>query len=169
MAVLLRAAGLLAARNMTVTVDILGVGPLADLCREASRAFTGPTVLNMLGTVAYGSPLFELVWGYHAVILPSLSDEQPRIVYDAYSQAVPVLGSATAGLRDCVMDRETGSLVAPNDPVALADLIESAAARSSELESMGLAALRIARRRTHRNMHRDRQALLLEHFPALRP
>jgi hypothetical protein len=40
-------------------------------------------------------PFLSLLRGFDGALVPSLSDEQPRILYDAFSQAVPVIGSAT--------------------------------------------------------------------------
>ena len=107
-AVLLEAIRAVARKDIPVTLDILGSGDLADKCREVGAELHGSTHINMLGTVAYGAPLFELLRRYHAIILPSISDEQPRIVYDAYSQGVPALASKTAGLRDCIHENQTG-------------------------------------------------------------
>ena len=135
-AVLLEAIRAVAQKNIPLTLDILGSGDLADKCREVGAELHGSTHINMLGTVAYGAPLFELLRRYHAVILPSISDEQPRIVYDAYSQGVPVLASRTAGLRDCIHENQTGWFVEPNNVEALSDMIERAAGNVEELRRM---------------------------------
>ena len=132
------------------------------MCRQLSDEMQGPTRVNVLGTVDYGAPLFELLRRYHAVVVPSISDEQPRIVYDAYSQGVPVLATRTAGLRDCVADDKTGWLVEPNNAVALAVLIERATTNITALQTMGMEALRVARSMTHQRMHRERHRLLLQ-------
>ncbi|WP_333190780.1 hypothetical protein [Microcoleus sp. Pol7_A1] len=65
-----------------------------------------------MGTIAYGKELFRLLQEYHAIVVPSLSEDQPRIVYDdAYSQVVPILASNTDGLRDCIHNHKTGVIV----------------------------------------------------------
>jgi glycosyltransferase involved in cell wall biosynthesis len=160
--VLLEAIRAVARKNIPVTLDILGSGDLADKCREIGAELHGLTHVNMLGTVAYGTPLFELLQRYHAVILPSISDEQPRIVYDAYSQGVPTLASRTAGLRDCIEENRTGWFVEPNNVDELSGVIEHAAGNLEELRRMGMEALRVARSMTHQHMHFERQLLLLQ-------
>ena len=162
MAVLLEAIRAVARKNIPVTLDILGSGELAAKCRDVSDELHGLTRVNMLGTVAYGAPLFELLQRYHAVILPSISDEQPRIVYDAYSQGVPALASGTAGLRDCIHESQTGWFVEPNNVAELSRVIERAAGNVEELRRMGMEALRVARSMTHQRMHHERQLLLLQ-------
>jgi glycosyltransferase involved in cell wall biosynthesis len=160
--VLLDAVRLLAVKDVDVTLDILGAGDLFSMCRQIGESLRGRMRVNMLGTVAYGTPLFDLLRRYHAVVIPSISDEQPRIVYDAYSQGVPVLGTRTAGLRDCIDEDVTGWLVEPNNPAALAAMIERASIEVVALRRMGMAALAVAHSMTHQRMHRERQRLLLE-------
>jgi glycosyltransferase involved in cell wall biosynthesis len=167
-AMLLESIRVVAHKNVPVTLDILGSGELAARCAEVSAELQGLTRVNVLGTVAYGPPLFELLRRYHAVILPSISDEQPRIVYDAYSQGVPALASATAGLLDCIHESQTGWLVEPNNVDELSGLIERAAGNVTELRRMGMQALRVARSMTHQRMHLERQLLLLQLTSKLR-
>ena len=143
--VLLDAIRLLAAKDLHVTLDILGAGELLSMCRQIGDELQGGTRVKVLGTVAYGAPLFDLLRRYHAVVVPSISDEQPRIVYDAYSQGIPVLGTRTPGLRACIDESVTGWLVEPNDAAALATVIERASFDLSALERMGITALGVAR------------------------
>jgi glycosyltransferase involved in cell wall biosynthesis len=110
--------------------------------------------------VAYGAPLLALLRTYDAVIVPSISDEQPRIVFDAYSQAVPILASNTPGLRSCVRDGETGLLTKPNDAGALTEMLHQVSLERTKLFHMGLQSLQEARRMTHQEMHRKRASLL---------
>ena len=63
------------------------------------------------------------------------------MVFDANAQAVPVIASATDGLRPHVEHGRTGWLVPPGDSAALAAAIERAGASGPELRRMGLAAL----------------------------
>ncbi len=146
--------------GLAVHLDILGEGPLLDRCRAAAAAARRSTRVTLLNVIPYGATFFERLRHYHAVLVPSLSDEQPRIVYDAYSQAVPVLASNTPGLRDCVVDGQTGMLFAPNDARSLLDCLRQALRAGPLLEEMGRAGLQQARRMTHRSMHRQRWVLL---------
>lgn len=141
-----------------VSVDIIGDGDLKPAIVEATK--TGN--VRLLSPIPYGPEFFQLIRRYHAVVVPSTTDEQPRIVYDAYSQAVPVLGTRTPGIAACVSDDETGWLVEPGQPAALADLFQRANANRADLRRMGLRARSVARRYTHREMHRRRWRLLAD-------
>jgi glycosyltransferase involved in cell wall biosynthesis len=160
--VLLQAMRQLSTELLPVSLDILGEGDLKRDCALAASELVGETTVNLLGTVPYGAPLFSLIRGYDAVVVPSISDEQPRIVFDAYSQAVPVLASDTPGLRSCVKSGETGLLAAQNDISALVDLIKHAAGCRSELQRLGMNSLTYAHGMTHQQMHRQRADLLIK-------
>lgn len=162
--VLLEAIQAAAAQDLGIHLDILGEGELRSACEQVSRALQGKTQVRLLGTVSYGKEFFQLIQNYHAVAIPSLTDEQPRIVFDAYSQAVPVLATNTTGLQECVQEHRTGMLVPLNDPSALASLMQWASNNRSELEAMGINALTYAQDRTHQNMHLQRWKLLLQHL-----
>lgn len=158
--VLLQAMQQLNAESFPISLGILGEGVLEEECESIASELKGITAVNVLGTVPYGAPLFSVIRQYDAVVVPSISDEQPRIVFDAYSQAVPVLGSDTPGLRSCVKSEEVGFLTVPNDVHALSDLLRYAAQNRSELRQLGLQSLRYARTMTHQEMHRQRATLL---------
>jgi glycosyltransferase involved in cell wall biosynthesis len=143
-----------------VQVSIIGAGELEGACREQAKLSDDIVQLEVLEPVAYGEPFFALLRRFDAVLVPSLADEQPRIVYDAYSQALPVLASATPGLQTCVTDGVNGRLFAPANAQALADTIAWAADEPAELQRLGLAALATARATTHQGMHRRRHALI---------
>lgn len=165
--VLLEAMRQLGAVDAPIMLSILGEGDLKSKCTMVGSELTGRTSVKVLGTVPYGAPLFRLIREYDALVVPTISDEQPRIVFDAYSQAVPVLASDTAGLRSCVRKGETGLLTAPNDVTALVTLLQYASEHRSEMKQLGLQSLKYAHEMTHQEMHRQR-AILLDRMVAVR-
>jgi len=158
--VLLEALRQLSVNDAPIVLSILGEGDLKGECAIVGSELTGMTSVRMLGTVPYGAPLFALIREFDALIVPTISDEQPRIVFDAYSQAVPVLASDTAGLRSCVRVGETGLLAASNDVAALVALLRHASQNRSQLKQLGLQSLKYAHEMTHQEMHRQRIILL---------
>jgi glycosyltransferase involved in cell wall biosynthesis len=158
--VLLQSIHLLAEENQGIELDILGDGDLEADCKEACRMLTGAARVRMVGTVPYGAPLFHLLRNYDAVVVPSISDEQPRIVFDAYSQGIPVIASDTTGLRPCVNEGVTGLLFPPGDPAALANLLRYSPEQREKLHRLGISSIKLARDMTHRTMHLRRAALI---------
>lgn len=160
--VLLESLRVLEARGTRVTVDIIGQGVDRAACDRAAAEFRSVR-LTVLDPVPYGTAFFERVRGYHAVLVPSVSDEQPRILFDANAQAVPVIASDTDGMRPYVQSGRTGWLVPVGDAAALASAIARADGAAADLGVMGLAALRATRGFTHRAMHLHRSHLLRQH------
>ena len=160
--VLLKAMAMLNSQSVPIQLDILGEGALLEACEQASQNSQPPVKIQLLGTVEYGAKFFTLLRDYHAIVVPSLSDEQPRIIYDAYSQGIPVLASNTHGIRDCVKDGETGKFMPLNDSSALANLLQWASENPDQLAKMGLNSLKMAFNLTHQEMHRQRWKILLE-------
>lgn len=160
--VLLEAMALLDKENIPVKLDILGQGELLSECEKASQRMKNSVEIRTRGTVPYGPEFFQLLQEYHALVVPSISDEQPRIIYDAYSQALPILANDTPGLRNCIQNGVTGILRRCEDPVALADLLKWSLQNLNQLETMGMASLKVAPTLTHQKMHKERWLLLLE-------
>jgi glycosyltransferase involved in cell wall biosynthesis len=167
--ILLQALRILDREGIELCVDIMGRGELEAECASLVSEAKGSALrVRLLQPVEYGDPFFSVMRDYSAVIVPSVGDEQPRIVYDAYSQGIPVLASATPGLLDCVVEGETGRLFSPNSSQELAACMRWGTEHTAELEQMGLRGLERARSLTHGEMHRQRFHLLVrslnDHF-----
>jgi len=161
-AVLLEALRRLEARGSRVRVDIIGQGDERDACVEVASQLRSVR-LRVLDPVPYGKPFFDLLRGYHALLVPSLTNEQPRVVFDANAQAVPVIAADTDGLRPHVEHEKTGWLVHAGDVEGLAAAITRADSSVGELRALGLEALRATHGNTHKAMHRRRSQLLAKH------
>jgi len=161
--VLLQALRILDKRGIPTSVDIIGEGQLRQTCKD-SAAELSSVQLSVLDPVPYGAQFFELVRGYHALLIPSLTDEQPRVVFDSNAQAVPVIASDTPGLRPHVEDGRTGWLIEPGKPELLAAAMETAIADPQKIRSMGMTSLTATRGYTHVAMHVTRSHILQKHL-----
>ena len=165
-AVLLEAARILDRRGVRVACDIYGDGNLRPDCVAAAATLRHSVTLRMCATLDYGDPFFTMLQSHDLMLVPSLSDEQPRVIYDSFAQALPVIGTNTAGNSECVTDGVNGRLVPVGDPTALADAIEWAAGNRSQLAAMGIKALDVANSLTHDQMHARRAAIVAAAFQA---
>ena len=159
--VLIETMKLLEKRGVDVELDVYGMGELEDEVRQAENELQGKTKLNFKGTVAYGKDFFAMLGEYHAVLIPSMSNEQPRIVLDSFSQALPAIASDTSGLRAQINHEKTGLLFPIGDARALADAISRIAKDRDALKAMGIAALKENQKLTIGSQH-SRRAKLLE-------
>ena len=93
-----------------------------------------------------GGPHDELLKA-KALVAPSLGGESFGMVLTrAFACATPVVASDISGYRD-VMTDETGLLVAPDDPDALADAVATLLADEPRRQQLGAAARRLAQER----------------------
>ena len=157
--ILLAALRLLDQSGANFTVDVIGDGVLRQDCVDAKSIFSNLNY-NVLEPVPYGQPFFELVRRYHALIVPTVSDEQPRIIFDANSQGVPIIAFDTDGTRPFINNLETGWLVAIGDAKALSDQMRSCAEAHRSFRLCGSNSLKFAHASTHEQMHLTRWRLI---------
>jgi glycosyltransferase involved in cell wall biosynthesis len=87
-----------------------GQGPLADSYRSRT-----PGNIRWIGFVR-GEEKRRLVAGCRAVVFPCLwAEPLSTVVYEAYEQGRPVLASNLGGLKDLIIDGQTGRLLKPGD------------------------------------------------------
>ena len=68
----------------------------------------------------------ELLATFDVYCLPSHYEGMPLTVFEAMAAGVPVVATRVVGIQEVVRDRETGLLVPPNDPDALAQALMQA-------------------------------------------
>ena len=117
--VLLAALRELRGRVPGATLEIAGDGEhRAALERKAADLGLAGAV-TFLGTRDAGQ-VRELLAGAAALVVPSIYEGMPLVVLEAMERGVPVVASAVSGIPEVVVGGETGWLVPPEDPAALA-------------------------------------------------
>ena len=117
---LLEAVPLVRAAVPGATVVFVGDGTLRPVMerRAASLAPDGGVVF-----LGLRSDVPELLQMSDVAVLPSLNEGMGRAAVEALAAGRPVVASRISGIQDVVADGETGLLVPPADPRALADAI----------------------------------------------
>jgi glycosyltransferase involved in cell wall biosynthesis len=82
-------------------------------------------------------------------VLCSLSEAFPNSIVEAMAAGRPVVATRVGGVVDAVADGETGLLVPPRQPAALAAAIEQLLTQPERRRAMGAAAARRARAQYH--------------------
>jgi glycosyltransferase involved in cell wall biosynthesis len=81
-----------------------------------------------------------------AVVVPSVwSDPCPTVVLEAMAAGRPVVGAASGGIIDMVVDGSTGLLVPPGDSAALAGALAALLSQPETARAFGIAGRRRAR------------------------
>ena len=133
-----------------VDLDIFGFGPLEESIR-ASEVDLPELRIRFKGTLDYGPAFFETLRRYDALVLPTFTDEQPRILFDAYSQGLPAIVSLTEGVREYHRDGMHGTSFSVGNPQGLLAAIERFV--SSPFGDMPANCIEVSRHLTHERMH----------------
>jgi glycosyltransferase involved in cell wall biosynthesis len=122
---------------------LVGQGPERERLAALVRARGLGHVVTLAGAVPDARALLA---GFQFAVLPSHSEGLPNAVLEAMAAGLPVVATAVGGVPDIVADGETGLLVPPRDPAALAKAIERLAADPDLRAAMGAAGRRAATR-----------------------
>lgn len=134
---LTEAAETLAAQVPEARFVLVGEGPMEDeLMRRAERSpLAGKVSLTGRRTDAV-----EIIAASDLFVLPSLSEGLPLTLIEAAMCGKAMVAARTGGVPDLVREGETGLLVPPHDPLALARAIRQLLADDAARERMGAAA-----------------------------
>lgn len=149
--------------NRPIVIDIIGNGDM----REAFESLADEVEhvrLRILDPVPYGEPFLALLRDYHAVIVPTVGDEQPRIIFDAFSQGIPVIASDTPGNIEVVIPGQNGVIFPVGQVNSLASMLVRFSEHPNLLRDFAIAARETAKQHTHTDMHRERAMLLNKVF-----
>ena len=132
-------------RRTRVRLRIVGADPLMVRLALTRLGVDGEGI-DSLGFLSQEALTEELLLA-KALLAPSLGGESFGMVLTrAFGCATPVVASDISGYRD-VMTDETGLLVPPSDPAALAEGVEALLADEGRRSAQGEAARRLAEER----------------------
>jgi len=100
---------------------VVGSGPLRGRLEEMARTVAP-------GRVRFTGPLrdpHEAVAAADLLVLPSRSEGIPGVLIEAAFRGLPSVATAVGGVREVVLDGETGFLVPPGDQRALAEAVHT--------------------------------------------
>ena len=157
---LLNAIRLLKNMDIVGNVTIIGDGPLKSQIIDFINKDYGGIKVIYLEPVEYGTQFFKLLQHYDIVLVPNLKEEQPRIIFDAFSQGVGVIASNTSGIIDIVAPGKNAFIFKVGDADALAGAMAKAINNPALVTKLGLAGLNYANGKTHAQMHQDRLGFL---------
>lgn len=139
---------------------VVGDGPLrGELVRQAATL----GVNKHLFFTGSRNDLPQLLNAADLLVLPSLTEGLGLVLLEAMAASLPVVATRVGGIPEVVVDGETGILVPPRDPAALAQAIEILLANPERARAMGAAGReRVRRFFTVEKMARSVMALYRE-------
>jgi glycosyltransferase involved in cell wall biosynthesis len=120
--VLIRAFARIAPSHSDLHLVLVGDGPLRGELEALARSLALADRIAFLGSRAR-SDVAQLLRGSRVFVLPSRSEPFGIAVLEALASGCAVVASAVGGIPEIIVDGESGILVAPDDPEALARAI----------------------------------------------
>lgn len=126
---LIRACALLVEHGRPFRCEIFGDGPLESQLRGQVEELGLQEFVQLPGPKPQHE-LRERLARASVFVLPSVPeaeggmDNLPTVIMEAMATGLPVVSTRIGGIPEMVIDNETGFLMRPDDPVALADAIE---------------------------------------------
>ncbi|HEY1614847.1 MAG TPA: glycosyltransferase [Rhizomicrobium sp.] len=139
--VLIEALRLLAERGTSFRCTIAGEGPEREKLLAQIR---DGGLSDRVSLPGWTDDVANYLAAADLFVLPSFQEDFPLAVLDAMAAGLPIVASAIDGPKDFLVDGETGMLVPPNDPTALADQLARVLASQPLRARTGTAARRAA-------------------------
>jgi len=132
--VLLEAMDRLAERNCAVRLVLAGDGPQRAMVAERLSHSRAGRLTRMLGFV---HDVAGVLSAADVLVAPSRWEGFGLAAAEAMAAGLPVIATRVAGLSEIVSDGQTGLLIPPDDPAALAERIEKLACDPGLRERLG--------------------------------
>ncbi len=149
----------LRASGDSTPVVCIGDGPERRALEGLARDAGGVTLTGWLPPEAVAAHMAQ-AW---SLLVPSIvapdgdAEGLPSVIPEAMAQACPVIGSAQGGIAEAVRHGQTGLLVSPGDPIALAEAMHRLVSEPQLRHGLGQAAFAFVR--AHLNAHVQSAAL----------
>jgi len=158
-ATLLRAIALLRARGLRPPVLLAGAGKTSH--RQPMEALAAELGLqDQVQFLGLCRDVPELLLTHQIAVLSTHYEGMPLALIEGMAAGCAVVGSAVPGVREVIDDGQDGRLVAPNDPVALAEVLQGLLTSPDDVARLGAAARAAALQRYSRELMNQRYEAL---------
>jgi colanic acid/amylovoran biosynthesis glycosyltransferase len=137
--ILLDALSVLRGRGLEVRATVVGDGPERAALEARARALRLGARVRFAGAVGQDR-IGDLFAAADAFCLPSFAEGVPVVLMEAMATGLPVVTTQIMGVPELVRDGESGLLVAPGRPEAVADALARLAQAPDLRARMGAAA-----------------------------
>jgi glycosyltransferase involved in cell wall biosynthesis len=132
-------------KQQAIELTVVGTIPASDPLVDNVKSRRLPVTFAGAQSNATARAMMTLA---DAVVIPSRYDACPLVAIEALQAGALIIASRAGGLPELIRNQETGILVGPDDPVALADALSCVRAHREGPSSMRAAARDAGRRFT---------------------
>jgi glycosyltransferase involved in cell wall biosynthesis len=132
---LVEACALLARRGVAARLFVAGDGTMLDDLKAMSRRLGTEDRIHWLG---FSADPTSLIQASDLFLLASVGEAGGFVLSEAMGCGVPIVGSRSGVISECVEEGRTGLLAEPKDPASFADAIAALAVDESRRRTMGV-------------------------------
>lgn len=123
---LIQALAILKDRGFKITLDLIGTSDESyeQKLREVISALHLNGVVTFRGYIPNGPRLLRSYRESDILVLPTLSEGFPRVLYEAMSQSLPIVTTPVGGIPALMVHGVNALLVPPENPEAIAQAVE---------------------------------------------
>jgi glycosyltransferase involved in cell wall biosynthesis len=143
-------------RDLSIQLLILGDGPERRRIEQLVRDLDLRDRVTLLGHIHDVRPYYQRA---DVLAISSVTEGSPNVLLEAMAGGVPVVATPVGGIPELVTDKETGLLVEPRNPQAMASAINLLLTDSDLAKTLACNALEVIRKR---HSPRDRARFLVE-------
>jgi len=140
-------------------LDIYGQGPLLTELNSSINRWRLLDRVKLKGVLGYND-FCKALRRYDAILIPSLSGEQPRIIFDAMANGVCVVASNLPAFVDIIEDKRNGLLCDPQFPISFAQALEELHLNRNMLRELILNGILTVKSSTIESMHQIRKSII---------
>ena len=115
---------------------IVGDGPLLPALKQKIDA---AGIADQVWLPGARTDIAEIMRGFSVFVLSSIAEGTPITILEAMATGLPVVSTNVGGIPEVVLNDRTGTLVAPSDPIALADAMARYVEQPALIQAHGLA------------------------------
>lgn len=141
---LIRAIGLLRDKGYDVELYIVGDGPERNRLEAEISALRLASIIHIVG---FQDDIHSWLRRFNTFVLSSLREGQPMALLEAMALGLPIVATRVGGIPDTIAAGSEGLLVAPGDPVLLAEAMEALVLDEGRRTALG--------RNAHARCHAD--------------
>jgi len=147
--------------NHKFHITMMGEGTLKQECIDFCEKSYGDVTVEYKIPVSYGKPFFDFLRNFDILLVTNLTEEQPRIIFDAFSQGLAIVASATSGVKDVTTDK-TAVLFERANANDLVEKLISLVDNQKGYEKIVRNAHSDIKNLTHQKMHQNREQFLTD-------
>jgi len=115
-------------------LDIVGNGKLKSKLEDFIRGNSLESSVRLLPGRRDIRPLLRQAWVF---AMSSIREASPNVILEAMATALPVVGTRVGGIPELIQDGDTGIVVEPSNPIALAEALTRLLTDEEMRHSMG--------------------------------